>query len=40
MHSQRRILQNEGLNLAPDKFVGKIEFKDIDFTYPSERQKQ
>ena len=33
-------VENMGLNLAPEKFVGKIEFKDVDFTYPSERQKQ
>lgn len=32
--------ENMGLNLAPEKFVGKIEFRDVDFTYPSERQKQ
>eukprot|EP01044_Picomonas_judraskeda_P027399 COSAG03_NODE_8691_length_779_cov_1.070588_2_plen_97_part_01 len=32
--------ENMGLNLAPEKFVGKIEFREVDFTYPSERQKQ
>jgi energy-coupling factor transporter ATP-binding protein EcfA2 len=26
--------------LRPARFEGKIEFKDVDFTYPSERQKQ
>eukprot|EP01048_Picozoa_sp_COSAG05_P013909 COSAG05_NODE_1527_length_4634_cov_4.068137_1_plen_456_part_00 len=32
--------ENPSLMLAPLKFNGRIEFKDVDFTYPSERQKQ
>jgi ABC-type multidrug transport system fused ATPase/permease subunit len=32
--------ENPGLQLKPDKFEGRIEFADVDFTYPSERQKQ
>ena len=31
---------NPCLNLAPAKFVGKIEFRNVAFTYPSERQKR
>lgn len=32
--------ENPGLQLKPEKFNGRIEFRDVDFTYPSERQKQ
>jgi ABC-type multidrug transport system fused ATPase/permease subunit len=32
--------ENPGKRLKPDKFIGCIEFQDVDFTYPSERQKQ
>ena len=32
--------ENPGLQLKPEKFQGLIEFQDVDFTYPSERQKQ
>jgi ABC-type multidrug transport system fused ATPase/permease subunit len=32
--------EHRGGELKPAKFDGRIEFRGVDFTYPSERQKQ
>jgi len=32
--------EHPAAELKPEKFDGRIEFRSVDFTYPSERQKQ